>query len=104
MVVEITNFVNFYGKLEVRTHILQMFMILSVLYGCESRSLSPREESMSRMTEVRMLGGLRFKKERVMRGWGRFCKKKFYNLHCLSDIILLNQSIRNGNAYNMHEE
>jgi hypothetical protein len=57
------------------------------------------------MFEVRMLGGkLRFKKERVMRGWGRLCKKKLYNLPCSSDIIGLNQSIRNGKTYNMHEE
>jgi hypothetical protein len=61
--------------------------ITKVLYGCETWSLSVREEHRLRVLEDRMLRIFRPTREEVVGGWRRLHNEELHNL-CTSPILL----------------
>jgi hypothetical protein len=62
------------------------------LYGCETWSLTLREEYRLRVYENRLLR--RLKRDEMMGGWRKLHNEELHNLHSLPNIIRMNRSRR----------
>jgi hypothetical protein len=58
-----------------------------VLYGCETSSLTLREEHRLRVFENRVLGIFPLKTDEMIGGWRKMHNKEHHNLHSSSSII-----------------
>jgi hypothetical protein len=65
-----------------------------VLYGCETWSLTVREEYKLRVFENRVLRLFGPKKDGVTRGWRKLQNEELHNLHSSSSIIRIIKSRR----------
>jgi hypothetical protein len=80
-------------NVKIRTH--KIIILPVVLYGCETWSLTLREEQRLKVFEnmvLRMISGP--KKDAVMREWRKFHNKELHDLHSSTSIIRIIKSRR----------
>jgi hypothetical protein len=65
-----------------------------VLYGCETRSLTAREEHKLRVFENRVLRIFGPKRDRVTGGWRKLYNEELHNLYSSSSMIRIIKSRR----------
>jgi hypothetical protein len=77
----------------VKMRIYKTIILPVVLYGCETWSLTLREEHRLRVFENRVLRGIfGLKKDEVIGGWRMLHNEELHNLYCLPSIIRMIKS------------
>jgi hypothetical protein len=71
----------------VKVRIYKTIILLVVLYGCETWSLTVREEYKLRVFENRVLGIFGPKRDGVTRGWRKLHNEELHNLYTSPSII-----------------
>jgi hypothetical protein len=71
----------------VKVKIYKTILLIVVLYGCETWSLTLREEHRLRVFENRVLRIFGPKRDEVMGEWRKFHNEVLHNLHSSPDII-----------------
>jgi hypothetical protein len=75
-------------SINVKTRIYKIIILPVVLYGCETWSLTLREEHRLRVFENRMLRRIFGpKRDEVTGGWRKLHNEEFHNLHSSPSII-----------------
>jgi hypothetical protein len=79
----------------VKIKIYKTIILRVVLYGCETRSVTLREEHRLRVFENRVLRRISgHKRDGVMGGWRKLHNKELHNLYSSPDIIWVIKSGR----------
>jgi hypothetical protein len=78
----------------VKVRIYKTIILPVVVYGCETRSLTVREEHKLREFENRVLRIFGPKSDRVTGGWRKLYNEELYNLYSSSSIIRIIKSRR----------
>jgi hypothetical protein len=79
----------------VKIRIYKTIILPVVLYGCETWSLTLREEHRLRVFENRVLRGIFGpKRDEVIGGWRKLHNEELHNLYCLPSIIRMVKSRR----------
>jgi hypothetical protein len=75
-------------------HAHQTGILPLVLYGCETWSLTLREEHRLRVSEIKVMRRLSGRKEEVAGGWRRLHNEELHNLYTSPNVIRMNKSMR----------
>jgi hypothetical protein len=87
---------------KVKIRIYKTIILPVVLYGCETRSLTLREEQRLRVFENRVLRRICGpKRDEVTGGWRKLHNEELHNLYCLPSAIRIINSRRMRGAENV---
>jgi hypothetical protein len=73
---------------------MQTIILPLVLYGCESWSLTLREEHRLRVFKNRVLRIFGLKRDEETGGWRKLHNEELHNLHCYPSVIRIIESRR----------